>query len=165
MERNGTKRNRIKSFATPAHSYEANQGHHQGRLAHRVRVDGVPNEATLASFSASRLGVNRAKQGQSGPVLTPLLRRPCAGGNFGHSPHQLLYVGGGVPNRDFTEVEWGAADRLTLGHQRPLFSEGRRTTPKQSPNSCLGQSSPHRARKGQYCIGGNHGARRNLHRH
>ena len=46
MERNGTKRNRIKSFATPAHSYEANQGHHQGRLAHRVRVSGVPNEGS-----------------------------------------------------------------------------------------------------------------------
>ena len=55
-----------------------------------------------------------------------------------------------VPNSDFTEVEWGAADRPSLGHQRPLFSEGRRTIPKQSPNSCLGQTSPHRARKGQY---------------
>ena len=68
VERNGTKRNRIKSFATPAHSYEAKQGHHQGRLAHRVRVGGVPNETTPAPFSASRLGVNRAKQGQLGPV-------------------------------------------------------------------------------------------------
>ena len=46
MERNGTKRNRIKSSATPAHPYEANQGHHQGRLAHRVRVGGVPNEGS-----------------------------------------------------------------------------------------------------------------------
>ena len=71
VERNGTKRNRIKGFATPAHSYEANQGHHQGRLAHRVRVGGVPNETTPAPFSVSRLGVNRAKQGQLGPVLTP----------------------------------------------------------------------------------------------
>ena len=60
VERNGTKRNRIKSFATPAHSYEANQGHHQDRLAHRVRVGGVPNETTPAPFSVSRLGVNRA---------------------------------------------------------------------------------------------------------
>ena len=42
-ERNGTE---LKSFATPAHSYEANQGHHQGRLAHRVQVDGVPNEGS-----------------------------------------------------------------------------------------------------------------------
>ena len=67
MERNGTKRNRIKSFATPAHSYEANQG----RLAHRLRVGGVPNETAVASFSASRPRVNRAKQGQIGPVLTP----------------------------------------------------------------------------------------------
>ncbi len=68
---NGTKRNRIKSFATPAHSYEANQGHHQGRLAHRVRVGGVPNEATPASFSASPLGVNEANQGQMGPRFSP----------------------------------------------------------------------------------------------
>ena len=71
MGRNGSKWKRIKSFATPAHSYEANQGHHQGRLAHRVRVGGVPNETAVASFSASQLGVNRAKQGQIGPVLTP----------------------------------------------------------------------------------------------
>ena len=78
MERNGTKRNRIKSFATPAHSYEAKQGHHQGWLAHRVRVSGVPNETTPAPFSASRLGVNRANQGQIGPVLTPPRRSRAA---------------------------------------------------------------------------------------
>ena len=78
VERNGTKRNRIKSFATPAHSYEANQGHHQGRLAHRVRVGGVPNETTPAPFSVSRLGVNRANQGQLGPVLTPPRRSRAA---------------------------------------------------------------------------------------
>ena len=78
VERNGTKRNRIKSFATPAHSYEAKQGHHQGRLAHRVRVGGVPNETTPAPFSVSRLGVNRAKQGQLGPVLPPRRSRAAA---------------------------------------------------------------------------------------
>ena len=54
-----------------------------------------------------------------------------------------------VPNSDFTEVEWGAADRSALGHQRPLSSMGRRTIPKQSPNGCPGRLSPHRARKGQ----------------
>ena len=75
---NATKCNRIKSFATPAHSYEANQGHHQGRLAHRVRVGGVPNETTPAPFSVSRLGVNRAKQGQLGPVLPPRRSRAAA---------------------------------------------------------------------------------------
>ena len=46
MQPNATKCNRIKSFTTPAHSYEAKQGHHQGRLAHRVRVGGVPNEGS-----------------------------------------------------------------------------------------------------------------------
>ena len=86
MERNGTKRNRIKSFATPAHSYEANQGHRQGRLAHRVRVGGVPNEATPASFSASRLGVNRANRASAHPPSSAV---PRAGRNPGHSPHQL----------------------------------------------------------------------------
>ena len=55
---------------------EANQGHNQGRLAHRVRVSGGPNEATVASFSASPLGVNRAKQGQIGPGFTPPLSFP-----------------------------------------------------------------------------------------
>ena len=58
---------------------EANQGHN--RLAQCLRVNGVPNEATVASFSASRLGVNRAKQGQMGPVLTPSAV-PRAGGNL-----------------------------------------------------------------------------------
>ena len=44
-----------------------------------------------------------------------------------------------VPNSDFTEVEWGVADRSALGHQRPLSSMGRRTIPKQSPNGCPGR--------------------------
>ena len=54
------------------------------------------------------------------------------------------------PNSDFTEVEWGAADRSALGHQRPLSSKGRRTVSKQSPNGCPGRLSPHRARNGQH---------------
>ena len=58
---------------------EANQGHNQGRLAHRVRVSGVPNEATAAPFSASLLGVNEAKQGQMGPRFNPPVV-PCEGG-------------------------------------------------------------------------------------
>ena len=39
--------------------------------AHRVRVNGVPNEATVVSFSASQLGVNEANQGQMGPRFSP----------------------------------------------------------------------------------------------
>ena len=50
---------------------EANQGHNQGQLAHRVRVSGVPNEATVAPFPAFPLGVNEAKQGQMGPGINP----------------------------------------------------------------------------------------------
>ena len=51
---------------------EANQGRHGLTLAQCVGVSGVPNEATVASFSASPLGVNRAKQGQMGPGFDPL---------------------------------------------------------------------------------------------
>ena len=50
---------------------EANQGHNLSRLAHRVRVSGAPNEATVASFLASPLGVNEANQGQMGPRSSP----------------------------------------------------------------------------------------------
>ena len=32
----------------------AKQNHNEATLAHRLRVNGVPNEATLASFPASR---------------------------------------------------------------------------------------------------------------
>ena len=69
MRRNETELKVSPLLATPD---EANQG----RLAHRVRVSGVPNEATVASFSASPLGVNEAKQGQIGPGFTPL-SFPC----------------------------------------------------------------------------------------
>ena len=44
----------------------------QGRLAHRVRVSGVPTKATVAPFPASQLGVNEANQGQIGPGSHPL---------------------------------------------------------------------------------------------
>ena len=46
-------------------------------------------------------------------------------------------------------MEPSAADRHPLGHDRPSSSEGRRAPYQQSPNSCLGQSSPHRARTGR----------------
>ena len=50
---------------------EAKQGHSEVMLAHRVRVSGGPNEATVVSFPASQLGVNEAKQGQMGPGINP----------------------------------------------------------------------------------------------
>ena len=43
----------------------------RARPAHRVRVDGVPNETTVASFPASTVGVNEANQGQMGPGINP----------------------------------------------------------------------------------------------
>ena len=46
-------------------------------------------------------------------------------------------------------MEPSAADRHTLGHDRPSSSEGRRAPYKQSPNSCPGQLRPHHARTGQ----------------
>ena len=61
MQPNATELKVLPLLATPD---EANQGHNQGQLAHRVGVNGVPNEATVASFSASTVGVNRAKQGK-----------------------------------------------------------------------------------------------------
>ena len=70
MEPNGTD---LKVMPRLAVRDEANQGHNQGRVAHRVRVNGVPNEATVASFPASTVGVNEAKQGQMRPGFTPLL--------------------------------------------------------------------------------------------
>ena len=70
MQSNATELKVSPLLATPD---EANQGHNQGRLAHRIRVSGVPNEATVASFSASPLGVNEANQGQMGPKIKPQL--------------------------------------------------------------------------------------------
>ena len=47
----------------------------------------------------------------------------------------------------------GAADRSSLGHQRPLFSEGRRTRPQRARTVAWAESSPQRARTGQYSTG------------
>ena len=74
MEQNGTE---LKGSSLLATRDEANQG----RLAHRVRVSGVPNEATVAPFSASLLGVNEANQGQMGPGINPP-RRSREDGNL-----------------------------------------------------------------------------------
>ena len=68
MQPNATELKVSPLLATPD---EASQGHNQGQLAHHVGVNGVPNEATVASFPASRLGVNETKQGQIGPGFTP----------------------------------------------------------------------------------------------
>ena len=55
-------------LATPD---EAKQSHNEVTLAQCLRVTGVPNEATVASFPASTVGVNEAKQGQMGPGINP----------------------------------------------------------------------------------------------
>ena len=41
----------------------------------------------------------------------------------------------------FTQADWGAADRMLLGHGRPSDSVGRRTHPEESPNSIRGGTS------------------------
>ena len=68
MEQNGTELKVSQPLATPD---EAKRGQRDLMLAHRVRVNGGPNEATVASFPASPLGVNEANQGQMGPGFTP----------------------------------------------------------------------------------------------
>ena len=72
MQPNATKCNRIKGLPLLT---RPTQGHNQGQLAQCLRVSGGPTETTVASFPASPLGVNEAKQGQMGPGLTPLGRR------------------------------------------------------------------------------------------
>ena len=61
MQPNATELKVSPLLATPD---EANQGRNQGRPAHHVGVNGVPNEATVASFPTSPLGVNEAKLSQ-----------------------------------------------------------------------------------------------------
>ena len=70
MQPNATELNVPPRLAT---RNEANQG----QLVYRVGVNGVPNEATLASFPASMIGVNEAKQGQIGPGGHPPSPFPC----------------------------------------------------------------------------------------
>ena len=54
----------IKGSPLLATRNEANQGHSEVMLPHRVRVSGGPNEATVVSFPASPLG---GKRGQTRP--------------------------------------------------------------------------------------------------
>ena len=60
-EQNGTELKVLPLLATPG---EANQGHNQGRLAHRVRVSGGPKRGHSGLISSAQLGVN---EGQTGP--------------------------------------------------------------------------------------------------
>ena len=53
-------------------------------------------------------------------------------------------------NNHFTHVDRGAADRMLLGHQRPLYSEGRRTSPQEEPEQLPGPTEPASCKDGQY---------------
>ena len=61
MQPNATELKVSPRLATPD---EAKRGQRGLMLAQCVGVEGVPNEATVASFSPSSLGVNEAKQSQ-----------------------------------------------------------------------------------------------------
>ena len=62
-----------------------------------------------------------------------------------------------IPEQDWTPIPLyldfgdgtGRGRPSSPGSRRPSSSEGRRAPYMQSPNSCLGQSSPYRARTGQ----------------
>ena len=66
MQPNATELRVSPLLATPD---EATLGHNEATLVHPIRVSGVPNEATLASFSASTVGVNQAKPSQMRPLI------------------------------------------------------------------------------------------------
>ena len=87
MEPNGTELKVLSLLTTPDET-------NQGRLAHRVRVSGVPTKATVAPFPASQLGVNKANQGQMGPGFNPLLIVPAQAGTS-HPFRSLLPLGEG----------------------------------------------------------------------
>ena len=71
-----------------------------------------------------------------------------------------------VPNSGFTEVECGAADRPSLGHQRPLFSEGRRTIPQTEPEQLPGPNEPASRKEGPVThTGGKDGTGSTIRRH
>ena len=67
-------------------------------------------------------------------VLLKLTEEGVALGLELHERAHSLYVDSGLYN-DLIEVERGAVDRPLLGHQRPIYSEGRRTFSQWSPNS------------------------------
>ena len=72
MEANGSELRVCRSWPLAMRPPQSKQGH----AGPAIRVSGVPNEATVASFPASQLGVNEANQGQMGPRFTPNRRSP-----------------------------------------------------------------------------------------
>ena len=66
MQPNATKLRVSPLLATPD---ETKLGHNEATLVHPVRVSGMPNEARVASFSASTVGVNQAELGQMRPLI------------------------------------------------------------------------------------------------
>ena len=74
MQPNATELKVSPLLATPD---EANLGQRGLMLAQCVGASGVPTRARVASFPASPLGVNRAKQGQMGPGIDPPLVVPA----------------------------------------------------------------------------------------
>ena len=91
MEGNGTELKVLSLLATPD---EAKRGQRGLTVAQCVRVDGGPNEAAPALFSASRPGVNEAKQGQMGPGINP--PHSC----HSSKPCTPARTGGGISDRD-----------------------------------------------------------------
>ena len=53
-----------------------------------------------------------------------------------------------VPNSDFAEVEWGAADRPTLGNQRPVVQRGSPHHPQTEPEQLPGPNEPASRKEG-----------------
>ena len=78
MQPNATELKVPSPLATPD---EIKLGHNEATLVHPVRVSGVPNEARVASFSASTVGVNQAELGQMRPLIE----------NFASRPHRPAY--------------------------------------------------------------------------
>ena len=75
MEQNGTELKVSPLLGTPD---EATVATLRATLAQCVGVSGVPNEARVASFSASTVGVNQAKLGQMRPFIENFASRPPA---------------------------------------------------------------------------------------
>ena len=136
MQPNATELKVSPLLATPD---EANQGHNQGRLAHRLRVNGVPNEAAVAPFPASLPGVNEANQGQMGPGINPppsfpRRREPCIPGPS--DPLALWErVRVRVRGRECNEMQSNATE-LRVRHSWPLVTRPTQaTTRPRSPSA------------------------------
>ena len=88
MQPNATELRVSPLLATPN---EASVVTSRATLAQCVGVSGVPNEATVASFSASPLGVNGAKRAKLSHKIeiSPLKRPPVVPAKAGRSPRPL----------------------------------------------------------------------------